>query len=303
MEKNYSYWKPRMIFFIKTLHGKAWRALVAGYESPMVTMDGVSVPKPEVDWTDAEEQASVGNARAINAIFNALKVTEDELVSKYNERVLEITNGSLLLGEKISESKIVRKVLCCLPRNFDMKVIAIEEVQDIATLKLELFGSLLTFEIAMSNRESKKCKGIAFKSVYEQETTVNEFDNEVNQDESIALLTKQFSKMAKKFKSMNTAGTTVKTGRHAGEYSTRKVNDFSYKRNSDHGKKKKDVGRSCRECEGFGHYQAEYPTYLRRQKNNYYAILSDEYTNDDEVDHGMNVFTACITEINSKDDS
>ena len=37
--KSYSYWKPRMIFCIKTLNGKAWRDLV----------DGVSVPKPEVD--------------------------------------------------------------------------------------------------------------------------------------------------------------------------------------------------------------------------------------------------------------
>ncbi|KAA0061415.1 gag-pol polyprotein [Cucumis melo var. makuwa] len=52
--KNYSYWKPRMIFFIKTLDGKPWRALDAGYEPPMITVDGVSVPKPEVDWTDAE---------------------------------------------------------------------------------------------------------------------------------------------------------------------------------------------------------------------------------------------------------
>ncbi|TYK05471.1 Copia protein [Cucumis melo var. makuwa] len=197
-DKNYSYWKPRMIFFIKTLDGKAWRALVAGYEPPIVTMDGVSVPKPEVDWTDAKEQASIGNARAINAIFNvayegtskvkisrlqlitskfkALKMTEDESVSGYNERVLEIANDSLLLGKKISESKIVRKVLRSLPRKFDMK-----------------------------------------------KSTVNQSDNEVNQDESIALLTKQFSKMARKFKSMNTAGTTVKTGRHDGENSTRKV--------------------------------------------------------------------------------
>ncbi|KAA0025734.1 gag-pol polyprotein [Cucumis melo var. makuwa] len=171
--KNYSYWKPRMIFSIKTLDGKAWRALVAGYEPPMVTMDEVSVLKPEVDWTDVEEQASVGNARAINAIFNGvdlnvfklinsctttkeawkilevayegtskvkisslqlitskfevLKMTEDESVSEYNERVLEIANDSLLLDEKISESKIVRKVLRYLLRKFDMKVTAIEE--------------------------------------------------------------------------------------------------------------------------------------------------------------------------------
>ena len=134
-------------------------------------------------------------------------MTEDESVSEYNERVLEIANDSLLLGEKIHESKIVRKVLRSLPRKFDIKVTAIEEAQDITTLKLdELFGSLLTFEMAMSDKESKKGKGIAFKSAYDQETTVNQSGNETNQDESIALLTKQFSKMARKFKSLNTAG-------------------------------------------------------------------------------------------------
>ena len=73
-------------------------------------------------------------------------MTEDESISEYNERVLEIANDSLLLGEKIPESKIVCKVLRSLPRKFDMKVTAIEEAQDITALKLdELFGSLLYF--------------------------------------------------------------------------------------------------------------------------------------------------------------
>ncbi|KAA0056382.1 gag-pol polyprotein [Cucumis melo var. makuwa] len=111
--------------------------------------------------------------------------------------------------------------------------------------------------------------------------------------------------MVRKFKSMNTAGTTVKTERHDGENSTRKGNDFSYRRNSDHSKKKENIGRSfrCRECEGFGHYQAECPTYLRRQKKNYYVTLSGEDSDDDEVDHSMNAFTPCITEINSEVES
>ncbi|KAA0068053.1 gag-pol polyprotein [Cucumis melo var. makuwa] len=122
--KNYSYWKPRTIFFIKTLDGKSWRALVAGYDPPMITVNSVSVSKPEVDWTDTKEQASVGNAKALNATFNgtfkvkisrlqlitskfeALRMTEDESVSDYNKRVLEI----------------VRKVLRSLHRKFDMKV-------------------------------------------------------------------------------------------------------------------------------------------------------------------------------------
>ncbi|KAA0039004.1 gag-pol polyprotein [Cucumis melo var. makuwa] len=220
-----------------------------------IIREGPSASRPPVLY-DAEEQASVGNARAINVIFNgvdlnvfklinscttakeawkilkvayegtskvkisrlqlitskfeALKMTEDETVSEYNERVLEIPNDSLLRSEKISESKIVRKVLRSLPRKFDRKVTAIEEAQDITTLKLdELLELLLTFEMAMSDRET-------------------------NQDESIAVLTKQFSKMARKFKSLNTAGESEKTGRHDGENSIRKVNDFSYRRNSDH---------------------------------------------------------------------
>ncbi|KAA0037814.1 gag-pol polyprotein [Cucumis melo var. makuwa] len=293
--KNYSYWKPRMIFFIKTLDGKAWKALVA----------------------DAEEQASVGNVRAINAIFSSVDLNVFKLINscttaKEAWKILEVAYEETS-KVKISKLQLITSKFEALKMiedesvsEYNERVTAIEEAQDITTLKLdELFRSLLTFEMAISNRESKKGKGIAFKSAYEQETIVNQFDNEVNQDESIALLTNQFSKMARKFKSMNTAGITVKTRRHDGENSTKKVNDFSYRRNSDHGKKKEDVGKSfrCRDCEGFSHYQAECPTYLKRQKKNYYATLSDEDSDDDEVDHGVNAFIACITEINLKDDS
>ncbi|KAA0038052.1 gag-pol polyprotein [Cucumis melo var. makuwa] len=176
---------------------------MASYELSMITVDSVSVSKPEVDWTDAEEQALVRNARALNAIFSgvdlnvfklinfcstakevrrilevayegtfkvkisrlqlitskfeALKMSEDESILEKNERVLEIANESLFLGEKIPDSKIVRKVLWSLPRKFHMKVIAIKEAHDITTLKLdELFGSLLTFEMTISDRENKK---------------------------------------------------------------------------------------------------------------------------------------------------
>ncbi|KAA0037457.1 gag-pol polyprotein [Cucumis melo var. makuwa] len=48
-------------------------------------------------------------------------MSEDESVSDYNERVLEIANESLLLGEKIPESKIVHKVLRSLLGKLDMK--------------------------------------------------------------------------------------------------------------------------------------------------------------------------------------
>ncbi|TYK04708.1 gag-pol polyprotein [Cucumis melo var. makuwa] len=183
----------------------------------------------KVNWTDAEEQAFVGNARTLNAIFNgttkvktsrlqlvtsrfeALKMSEDESVAEYNERVLAIANESFKLGEKIHESKIVRKVLRSLSGKFDMKVTAIEEAHDITKLKLdELFGSLLTFEMIISNRENKNGKG------------------------------------------------------------------------------------------GVRHYQAECPTFKRKQKKNFCAILSDEDTDDSEEDDGCtNAFIVNNTETDS----
>ncbi|KAA0063005.1 gag-proteinase polyprotein [Cucumis melo var. makuwa] len=233
----------------------------------------LKAPKPEVNWTDAEEQTSVGNARALDAIFN-----------------------------EIPDSKIVQKVLQSLPRKFDMKVTAIEEAHDITTLKLdELFGSLLTFEMAISDRENKKGKGIAFKSIYEEETIVNQSDNEVNMDESITLLTKQFSKVVKKFKNMNTIGSNAQNSnqyrRKDGENTTKRYNEVSIRRGGDYGKKNEGEGRffRCTECGGVGHYQAECPMFLRRQKKNFRAILSDKDTDDSEDDTGMNAFTACIT--------
>ncbi|KAA0055460.1 gag-pol polyprotein [Cucumis melo var. makuwa] len=46
--KNYPYWKSRMTSFL-ILDGRAWRAVVVGWEPPMITIDGHSVPKFEVD--------------------------------------------------------------------------------------------------------------------------------------------------------------------------------------------------------------------------------------------------------------
>ncbi|KAA0035023.1 gag-pol polyprotein [Cucumis melo var. makuwa] len=120
--KSYSYWKPRMIFFIKTLDGKSWRALVAGYDPPMITVNGVSVPKPKLinscstvkeAWKTLEvayegtSKVKISRLPLITSKFEALRMTEDESVFDYNKRVLEIANESLLLGEKIPDSKIV----------------------------------------------------------------------------------------------------------------------------------------------------------------------------------------------------
>ncbi|KAA0067457.1 gag-pol polyprotein [Cucumis melo var. makuwa] len=174
-----------MIFSIKTLDEKAWKALVVGYDPPMITVSGVSILKPEVYWTDAKEQASVGNARALNMIFNGVDLNVFKLINS------------------CSTAKEAWKTL-----EVAYEVTAIEEAHDITTLKLdELFGSLLTFEMAIADRESKKDKGISFKSTHVSEKAVS--DTEGNMNESIDLLIKQFSNVVKKFKNLNTIGSNA----------------------------------------------------------------------------------------------
>jgi len=89
-----------------------------------------------------------------NFLLLNLRMLDDESIHDYHLNILDIANAFDSLGEKISDEKLVRKILRSLPKRFDMKVIAIEEVQDISNMKVdELIGSLQNFEIMINNRE------------------------------------------------------------------------------------------------------------------------------------------------------
>ncbi|CAM8956647.1 unnamed protein product [Rhodiola kirilowii] len=76
---NYATWKPVMRSFLKSLDEKAWRAVMRGWTEPMMNnLTGEPVPKPEALWTEEEDKASLGNSKAMNAIFSAV----DENVMK-----------------------------------------------------------------------------------------------------------------------------------------------------------------------------------------------------------------------------
>ena len=88
---------------------------------------------------------------------------DDESINDFHMNILEISNASSALGQKILEDKLVRKMLKSLPKRFDMKVNAIEEAQDIEKMKVDkLVGSLLTFELSINERSEKKNKSIVF---------------------------------------------------------------------------------------------------------------------------------------------
>ncbi|GAA0175975.1 hypothetical protein LIER_29051 [Lithospermum erythrorhizon] len=57
----------------------------------------------------------------------------------------------------MSEEKVVRKIFRSLPKRFNSKVVAIEEVNDISIMRVdEVFGSLITFEMSLDDQSCKK---------------------------------------------------------------------------------------------------------------------------------------------------
>lgn len=65
----------------------------------------------------------------------------------------------------MSKEKILRKVLRSLPKRFNIKITAIEEVHDLSKMNAdELIKSLLSFELCIVNFE-KMTIGVDFKNI------------------------------------------------------------------------------------------------------------------------------------------
>ena len=75
--------------------------------------------------------------------FEELKMSEDESFDSFYRKLNEVVIRKFNLGEKIEDSKIVRKILRSLLESFRAKVTAIEESKDPDEIKIqELIGSL-----------------------------------------------------------------------------------------------------------------------------------------------------------------
>jgi len=130
--------------------------------------------------------------------FDGLRMQEDETIQDYYMNVLDIANSFDSHGEKLSDEKLVRKILRSLPKRFDMKVTTIEEAQDISSMQVdELIGSLQNFELVVDNRTEKKGKGIAFTANTANDEALKESVEDENLLENLVILGRQFNRILK----------------------------------------------------------------------------------------------------------
>lgn len=174
---------------------------------------------------------------------------EEETFSEFYTELCNIVNQSCGLGEKISKTKIIEKILRLLPQRFDPKVTVIEESKNLKLLKRDdLVGSHLTYE---SRRWPNRKENLAMKD--SKEIKSDSSKGNVSDVECVSLLTRNFHKFLKTSKNFS-RNAHMKGGYHS---------DRSESKSDSHGKnvremeERKNKGVQCYECFGFGHVKPD----------------------------------------------
>ena len=115
---------------------------------------------------------------------------------------MDIVNFAFNLGEFITKSKIVRKILRSLPERFHAKFTAIEEVKDIDQLPLtELVRNIQTYEMGLGLMgKGGKSKNLALKGIEEKiedsenEDECEDEDEDDDEDEDLTFITDEIIK-------------------------------------------------------------------------------------------------------------
>ena len=117
-------------------------------------------------------------------------MSEDESFDSFYSKLNEVVICKFNLGEKMEDSKVVRKILCSLSESFHAMVTTIEESKDLDDIKVqELVGSLQTYELLLPTQ--RKSKSLALKTINERVETHASSDEDVV-EKDVAYFAKNF---------------------------------------------------------------------------------------------------------------
>lgn len=305
---NYAFWKVRMRAFLCSIDESVWDAVEIGWTKPEAAkstwdkaalaasnanskalnaifcgvspdefhrISHITIAKEawEILETTYEGTKKVKDTKLqmLTTRFEELKMSEDESFDSFYGKLNEVVVSKFNLGEKMEDSKIVRKILRSLPESFRAKVTAIEESKDLDDIKVqELVGSLQTYEMSLPNQ--RKSKSLALKTINEK-VEDQDSSGEDGVDKDVAYLVKNFRKFLK-FKNNGKFDDKRKF-----QSSGREKRDFKKK---DGKESQPTQGVTCFECNGHGHFKKECPNYLKSKGKVYATTLSDSDSSDSE---------------------
>ncbi|XP_069143303.1 uncharacterized protein [Solanum lycopersicum] len=185
----YSWWKVRIHDYLMAEDSELWDIVLDGPFIPMMEeKDGEKtnlVPKPRQKYDEAcesvkeiwdclktahegTEQVKESKIDMLTSWYENFKMKEGETIHDMFTKLSSIKNELRSLGETISMTKQVRKVLRILPKSWESKVDAITEAKDLKVLTMDaLIGNLKIHEMNrnydLSKKEAKKDKSLMLK--------------------------------------------------------------------------------------------------------------------------------------------
>nr|KYP49369.1 Retrovirus-related Pol polyprotein from transposon TNT 1-94 [Cajanus cajan] len=92
--------------------------------------------------------------------FEAIKMKEAETVKEFADRFSKVVTQIRLLGEELSDQRVVEKILVCLPERFKSKISSLEENKDFSHISIsELVNALQATEQRRSLRMEENVEG------------------------------------------------------------------------------------------------------------------------------------------------
>ncbi|RVX04494.1 Retrovirus-related Pol polyprotein from transposon RE1 [Vitis vinifera] len=88
--------------------------------------------------------------------FEVLRMKDKEFIKEYVDRLMEVVNKIRLLGEDLTDQRVVEKVLVSLPERFESKISSLEDSKDLTKISLaELVHAFQAQEQRRSMRQEE----------------------------------------------------------------------------------------------------------------------------------------------------
>jgi len=266
---NYRYWKARMRFFLKSIdvwqiveivwtsleditaelsivqnkarlfNDKALHALcqaLSPYEFTRIsncesTKDAWQILEITCEGTKLVKSAKL---QMLISRFEEIKMLDNETFGEFYTWINDLRNSMVSLGKRVSDVKLIKKILRSLPERFRIKVTAIEESKNLDYMKIEeLVGSLQTYMYSLPL--VKKAKGMAFKATKSRVSP----DEDSEEEAEVAMLAKNINKVM----------TTDKF--------IKRLRETPSEAEPEEDEKKDPRGPRLFECSGFGHMRED----------------------------------------------
>ncbi|XP_073049030.1 uncharacterized protein [Primulina eburnea] len=326
---NYSLWKVKVRYYIKSLDERVWQRVINGWTPPLATdQEGDNRPKPENDWTADEVQNSNHNSKALNAIFTTVDMNMFSLITNCTSaksacdilqchcegsesvrrtRLRLLTSKFEMMRMEESESILEydRRLREIANEAFSAGEAISNEAKDTSKMSVEdLISSLCTFEMNLDMQRKDKGNTIALQASNDSYNELLQISQEVNDsdlcEDSISFITKKFGDYLKRIREKKKDAQPSKSSNLPEKPQRLPAKLPTQTRNEGKGqlKSRKFDSVQCREYQGFGHYANECANRLRKNKG-YNVSLSDEESDHEEKstdEDNQTSLTALLTE-------